>query len=244
MRGERRGEEMRGRGGARRVERERSRGVEGTGPLGIRRRGEERRGEERRGEERRGEERRGEERRGEKDKRSLIDGGFLDIDLTDLRKGGANITGFQLVNYTEQNVSRTIQQWMEFENKDAKVMSTAFQNLRKQRIDISRRGNAGECLANPPAPWGQGIDIQRALQQVRIDGLTGHIQFNEKGRRTNFTVSVMELAPSGPKKVGYWTEDEKYVSTATFMRGSNDSSYGLQNRTYICTITALDIWLI
>uniref|UniRef100_A0A8K9UV61 Glutamate receptor n=1 Tax=Oncorhynchus mykiss TaxID=8022 RepID=A0A8K9UV61_ONCMY len=179
--------------------------------------------------------------------------GFLDIDLTDLRKGGANITGFHLVNYTEQNVSRTIQQWMEFENKDAKipkrrlkytgaltydgvkVMSTAFQNLRKQRIDISRRGNAGECLANPPAPWGQGIDIQRALQQVRIDGLTGHIQFNEKGRRTNFTVSVMELAPSGPKKVGYWNEDEKYVSTATFMRGTNDSSYGLQNRTYIVT---------
>lgn len=47
-----------------------------------------------------------------------------------------------------------------------KVMSMAFQNLRRQRIDISRRGNAGECLANPPAPWGQGIDIQRALQQV------------------------------------------------------------------------------
>lgn len=49
-------------------------------------------------------------------------------------------------------------------------MSTAFQNLRRQRIDISRRGNAGECLANPPAPWGQGIDIQRALQQVCTRG--------------------------------------------------------------------------
>lgn len=46
------------------------------------------------------------------------------------------------------------------------VMATAFHNLRRQRIDISRRGNAGECLANPPAPWGQGVDIQRALQQV------------------------------------------------------------------------------
>ncbi|XP_049593671.1 glutamate receptor 1a isoform X3 [Syngnathus scovelli] len=178
--------------------------------------------------------------------------GFLDIDLTDLRKGGANITGFQLVNNSEPSVSRVVQQWIEFDNKDSKmpktglkytgaltydgvkVMSTAFQNLRRQRIDISRRGNAGECLANPPAPWGQGIDIQRALQQVRIDGLTGHIQFNEKGRRTNYTVSVMELAPSGPKKVGYWNEDEKYVTTASFMRGSNDT-YGLQNRTYIVT---------
>ncbi|XP_056129289.1 glutamate receptor 1a isoform X4 [Lampris incognitus] len=178
--------------------------------------------------------------------------GFLDIDLTDLRKGGANITGFQLVNNSEPSVSRVVEQWMDFDNKDSKVpkrglkytgaltydgvkvMSTAFQNLRRQRIDISRRGNAGECLANPPAPWGQGIDIQRALQQVRIDGLTGHIQFNEKGRRTNYTVSVMELAPSGPKKVGYWNEDEKYVTTATYMRGSNDT-YGLQNRTYIVT---------
>nr|XP_057919592.1 glutamate receptor 1a isoform X2 [Doryrhamphus excisus] len=178
--------------------------------------------------------------------------GFLDIDLTDLRKGGANITGFQLVNNSEPSVSRVVQQWIEFDNKDSKVpksglkytgaltydgvkvMSTAFQNLRRQRIDISRRGNAGECLANPPAPWGQGIDIQRALQQVRIEGLTGHIQFNEKGRRTNYTVSVMELAPSGPKKVGYWNEDEKYVTTASVMRGSNDT-YGLQNRTYIVT---------
>ncbi|XP_073777806.1 glutamate receptor 1a isoform X7 [Danio rerio] len=178
--------------------------------------------------------------------------GFLDIDLTEFKKGEANVTGFQLVNYADPNVSRTVQQWMEFDNKDAKVpkrrlkytgaltydgvkvMSTAFQNLRRQRIDISRRGNAGECLANPPAPWGQGIDIQRALQQVRIEGLTGHIQFNEKGRRTNYSISVMELRPTGPKKVGYWNEDEKFVSTAAYMPGSNET-YGLQNRTYIVT---------
>uniref|UniRef100_A0AAR2IV14 Glutamate receptor n=1 Tax=Pygocentrus nattereri TaxID=42514 RepID=A0AAR2IV14_PYGNA len=159
---------------------------------------------------------------------------------------------FQLVNYDDPNVSRIVQQWMDFDNKDpkvpkrglkytgaltydgVKVMSTAFQNLRRQRIDISRRGNAGECLANPPAPWGQGIDIQRALQQVRIEGLTGHIQFNEKGRRTNYTVSVMELKPTGPKKVGYWNEDEKFVSTAAFTPGSNET-YGFHNRTYIVT---------
>ncbi|XP_030622551.1 glutamate receptor 1a isoform X2 [Chanos chanos] len=178
--------------------------------------------------------------------------GFLDIDLTEFKKGEANVTGFQLVDYSDQNVSRIVQQWMDFDNKDAKipkrgikytgaltydgvkVMHTAFQNLRRQRIDISRRGNAGECLANPPAPWGQGIDIQRALQQVRIEGLTGHIQFNEKGRRTNYTVNVMELRPTGPKKVGYWNENEKFVNTAAYTPGSNDT-YGLQNRTYIVT---------
>ncbi|KAF7707265.1 glutamate receptor 1a [Silurus meridionalis] len=178
--------------------------------------------------------------------------GFLDIDLTEFRKGEANVTGFQLVNYADPGVSRIVQQWLDFDNRDSKVpkkglkytgaltydgvkvMSTAFQNLRRQRIDISRRGNAGECLANPPAPWGQGIDIQRALQQVRIEGITGHIQFNEKGRRINYTISVMELKATGAKKVGYWNEDEKFVSTAAYMSGSNDT-YGFQNRTYIVT---------
>uniref|UniRef100_A0A8C1LR99 Glutamate receptor n=1 Tax=Cyprinus carpio TaxID=7962 RepID=A0A8C1LR99_CYPCA len=178
--------------------------------------------------------------------------GFLDLNLTEFRKGGANVTGFQLMNYTNPTVSRTIQHWLDFDSKDLKspkrrlkytgaltydgvtVMATAFQNLRKQHIDISRRGNAGECLANPPAPWGQGIDIQRALQQVQFEGLTGHIQFNEKGHRTNFTVSVMEFGPNGPKKVGYWNQHEKYVNIATYSNMLNET-FGLQNRTYIVT---------
>ena len=51
----------------------------------------------------------------------LLFQGFLDIDLTDLRKGGANITGFQLVNNSEPSVSHVVQQWMEFDNKDSKM---------------------------------------------------------------------------------------------------------------------------
>lgn len=47
------------------------------------------------------------------------------------------------------------------------VMAETFRNLRRQKIDISRRGNAGDCLANPAAPWGQGIDMERTLKQVR-----------------------------------------------------------------------------
>lgn len=47
------------------------------------------------------------------------------------------------------------------------VMAEAFRNLRRQKVDISRRGNAGDCLANPAAPWNQGIDMERTLKQVR-----------------------------------------------------------------------------
>nr|XP_010304616.1 PREDICTED: glutamate receptor 1 isoform X3 [Balearica regulorum gibbericeps] len=179
--------------------------------------------------------------------------GFMDIDLTKFKESGANVTGFQLVNYTDAVPARIMQQWR---NNDARehprvdwkrpkytsaltydgvrVMAEAFQNLRRQRIDISRRGNAGDCLANPAVPWGQGIDIQRALQQVRFEGLSGNVQFNEKGRRTNYTLHVIEMKHDGIRKIGYWNEDEKWVPPAIDTQSGNEST-SLQNRTYIVT---------
>lgn len=50
------------------------------------------------------------------------------------------------------------------------VIAEAFRYLRRQRVDVSRRGSAGDCLANPAVPWSQGIDIERALKMVRAKG--------------------------------------------------------------------------
>ncbi|KAF1378049.1 hypothetical protein PFLUV_G00185550 [Perca fluviatilis] len=178
--------------------------------------------------------------------------GFLDLNMTDFQRLGPNVTGLQLVNRSDPVVEKIDRDWLEFDSKDLKlarrrlrytgaltydgvsVMATAFQNLRRQRIDISRRGNAGECLANPPAPWGQGIDIQRALQQVRLNGLTGWVQFDERGHRTNYSLSVMELSLTGPRKIGYWNEARGYVNTAVYKPPMEDLK-DLPNRTFIIT---------
>ncbi|XP_004696796.1 glutamate receptor 1 isoform X1 [Echinops telfairi] len=179
--------------------------------------------------------------------------GFMDIDLNKFKESGANVTGFQLVNYTDTIPAKIMQQWKNSDARDhtrvdwkrpkytsaltydgVKVMAEAFQSLRRQRIDISRRGNAGDCLANPAVPWGQGIDIQRALQQVRFEGLTGNVQFNEKGRRTNYTLHVIEMKHDGIRKIGYWNEDDKFVPAATDSQAGGDNS-SVQNRTYIVT---------
>uniref|UniRef100_A0A670IH24 Glutamate receptor n=1 Tax=Podarcis muralis TaxID=64176 RepID=A0A670IH24_PODMU len=179
--------------------------------------------------------------------------GFMDIDLGKFKESGANVTGFQLVNYTDTIPARIMQQWKSNDAREqprvdwkrpkytsaltydgVRVMAEAFQSLRKQRIDISRRGNAGDCLANPAVPWGQGIDIQRALQQVRFEGLTGNVQFNEKGHRTNYTLHVIEMKHDGIRKIGYWNEDEKLVPTAVDQQGANETTT-LQDRVYIVT---------
>lgn len=39
------------------------------------------------------------------------------------------------------------------------------------------------------------------LFQVRFEGLTGNVQFNEKGRRTNYTLHVIEMKHDGIRKV-------------------------------------------
>lgn len=48
------------------------------------------------------------------------------------------------------------------------------------------------------------------------------------------TSCIFNTVTFSSSQVGYWNEDEKYVTTASFVRGSNET-YGLQNRTYIVT---------
>ncbi|XP_030804297.1 glutamate receptor 2 isoform X4 [Camarhynchus parvulus] len=145
--------------------------------------------------------------------------GFTDGDLSKIQFGGANVSGFQIVDYDDPVVSKFIQRWSTLEEKEypgahtstikytsaltydaVQVMTEAFRNLRKQRIEISRRGNAGDCLANPAVPWGHGVEIERALKQVQVEGLTGNIKFDQNGKRINFTINVMELKSTGPRK--------------------------------------------
>nr|DBA29044.1 TPA: hypothetical protein GDO54_009312 [Pyxicephalus adspersus]DBA29045.1 TPA: hypothetical protein GDO54_009312 [Pyxicephalus adspersus] len=179
--------------------------------------------------------------------------GFMDGDLSKIQFGGANVSGFQIVDYDDPAVAKFIQRWSTLEEKEypgahtstikytsaltfdaVQVMTEAFRNLRKQRIEISRRGNAGDCLANPAVPWGHGVEIERALKQVQVDGLTGNIKFDQNGKRVNYTINIMELKSNGPRKIGYWSEVDKMVVTVTDVMSANDSM-GLENKTVIVT---------
>ncbi|KAI4878683.1 hypothetical protein NFI96_030336 [Prochilodus magdalenae] len=177
--------------------------------------------------------------------------GFLDGDLSKIQYGGANVSGFQIVDFDDPLVSKFDQRWEALEEKEypgadskirytsaltydaVQVMTEAFRFLHKQRIDISRRGNNGDCLANPAVPWAQGVEIERALKQVRVDGLTGNIQFDQYGRRVNYSVNIMELKNSGPVKIGYWNEVDKMVVTKSDLF-PNDTM-GMENKTVIVT---------
>uniref|UniRef100_A0A8C5D9K6 Glutamate receptor n=1 Tax=Gouania willdenowi TaxID=441366 RepID=A0A8C5D9K6_GOUWI len=171
--------------------------------------------------------------------------GFVDGDLSKIQYGGANVSGFQIVDFDDPVVAKFDQGWEALEEKEypgytsaltydaVNVMTEAFRFLHKQRIDMSRRGNSGDCLANPAVPWAQGVEIERALKQVRVDGLTGNIQFDQYGKRINYSVTVMELKNNGPVKIGYWNEVDKMVVTKSDLY-PNDTM-GMENKTVIVT---------
>ncbi|XP_069487432.1 glutamate receptor 2 isoform X3 [Ambystoma mexicanum] len=179
--------------------------------------------------------------------------GFTDGDLSKIQFGGANVSGFQIVDYEEPLVSKFMQRWSTLEEKEypgshtanikytsaltydaVQVMTEAFRNLRNQRIEITRRGNAGDCLANPAVPWGHGVEIERALKQVQVEGLSGNIKFDQNGKRINYSINIMELKSSGVRRIGFWTEVDKMVLTALDGISGNDS-IGLENKTVVVT---------
>nr|XP_056711677.1 glutamate receptor 2 isoform X4 [Euleptes europaea] len=179
--------------------------------------------------------------------------GFTDGDLSKIQFGGANVSGFQIVDYDDPLVSKFIQRWSTLEEKEypgahtstikytsaltydaVKVMTEAFRNLREQRIEISRRGNAGDCLANPAVPWSHGVEIERALKQVQVEGLSGNIKFDQNGKRINYTINIMELKSTGPRKIGYWSEADRMVVNPIDGSAGNESS-GLENKTIVVT---------
>lgn len=45
------------------------------------------------------------------------------------------------------------------------------------------------------------VTVTSLVSKVRVEGLTGNIQFDQHGKRVNYSVNIMELKNNGPVKV-------------------------------------------
>uniref|UniRef100_A0A5F4VQK8 Glutamate receptor n=1 Tax=Callithrix jacchus TaxID=9483 RepID=A0A5F4VQK8_CALJA len=122
--------------------------------------------------------------------------GFTDILLERVMHGGANITGFQIVNNENPMVQQFIQRWVRLDEREFP-------------------------------------EAKNAPLKVQVQGMTGNIQFDTYGRRTNYTIDVYEMKVSGSRKAGYWNEYERFVPFSD-QQISNDSA-SAENRTIVVT---------
>ncbi|XP_075772161.1 LOW QUALITY PROTEIN: glutamate receptor ionotropic, kainate 5 [Pelodiscus sinensis] len=81
--------------------------------------------------------------------------------------------------------------------------------------------------------WQHGTSLMNYLRMVEYDGLTGHVEFNSKGQRTNYTLRILEKARDGHREVGVWHSNRTLAMNTTTL--AMDTSESLANKTLIVT---------
>lgn len=81
--------------------------------------------------------------------------------------------------------------------------------------------------------------------QVEIEGLTGEIRFNEDGRRTNYTLNVVEMTVnSAMVKVAEWSDETGFVPIAAKYVRLRPKEAIERNKTYIVTTIVEEPYII
>ncbi|XP_016161060.1 PREDICTED: glutamate receptor ionotropic, kainate 5-like, partial [Ficedula albicollis] len=87
------------------------------------------------------------------------------------------------------------------------------------------------CTA--PGIWPHDTSLMNYLRMVEYDGLTGRVEFNSKGQRTNYSLRVLEKGRDGHREVGVWFSNRTLaMDEATLALNASDS---LANKTLIIT---------
>ncbi|KAJ8354775.1 hypothetical protein SKAU_G00223420 [Synaphobranchus kaupii] len=66
-----------------------------------------------------------------------------------------------------------------------------------------------------PQIWQHGTSLMNYLRMVEYDGLTGRVEFNSKGQRTNYTLRILEKHRGGHKEIGIWYSNNTLAMNST-----------------------------
>ncbi|XP_033949891.1 glutamate receptor ionotropic, kainate 5-like [Pseudochaenichthys georgianus] len=102
-----------------------------------------------------------------------------------------------------------------------------------QELNRSQEIGVRPLSCTSPLIWQHGTSLMNYLRMVEYDGLTGHIEFNSKGQRTNYTLKILEKHPAGHKEIGTWYSNNTLTMNSTSL--DLNASDTLVNKTLIVT---------
>ncbi|KAJ3609644.1 hypothetical protein NHX12_024160 [Muraenolepis orangiensis] len=108
------------------------------------------------------------------------------------------------------------------------VVVAAVQELNRSQ-DIGVR----PLSCTSPLIWQHGTSLMNYLRMVEFEGLTGRVEFNSKGQRTNYTLKILEKHPEGHKEIGVWYSNNTLVMNSTSL--DLNTSESLVNKTLTVT---------
>ncbi|XP_071499997.1 glutamate receptor 4-like [Diadema antillarum] len=168
---------------------------------------------------------------------------FLDLDISDANMdfflyGGMNVTGFQLMNKTNENYLILQKKWSKIRaNKTSRLNGTqdlnplygysdnSIKTLTALAYDVTRvfakttellerygclpifrAREARPCSSTGITGSRHDYDLLKYTKQVQFRSITGLIAFDANGERTNHTLQVLGLRPTGLEEVGIWDQ--------------------------------------
>ena len=175
------------------------------------------------------------------------------VDLEDFKYGGTNFSSYRLIDTDRPEVSNivvSIVQGMINEDSglngipDGSLDTTsaliydsvttfalALDQLDKvQRVEQKTLDCYGE------EAWPHGNSLVNYMKLVEFVGLSGKIQFDTSGLRTQFVLDLMELQAEGLEKIGTWNSlDKLSLSRETKVEGENARMDAMSNNTFVIT---------
>ncbi|XP_034081335.1 glutamate receptor ionotropic, kainate 4 isoform X2 [Gymnodraco acuticeps] len=73
-----------------------------------------------------------------------------------------------------------------------------------QELNRSQNVGATQLSCKSSKIWEHGTSLMNYLRMVELEGLTGHIEFNSKGQRSNYILRIMQNSKDGLRQIGLW----------------------------------------
>ncbi|XP_034829302.1 glutamate receptor ionotropic, kainate 2-like isoform X1 [Maniola hyperantus] len=140
-----------------------------------------------------------------------------------LKNFNSNVTWLSLTNYDtlrNHHLAQRVGKWLGETNNavrppvtsfkfEALIMDDIANHILKslQKVDSikSNKSRPYDALCDPNlSPWSYGAQLQDEILKTTSTGVSGHIAFNEKGERVNYTLYVNEIYVSELNTVGSW----------------------------------------
>ncbi|KAG7471389.1 hypothetical protein MATL_G00124130 [Megalops atlanticus] len=77
-----------------------------------------------------------------------------------------------------------------------------------RQLNRSQSVGATQLSCKSSKIWEHGTSLMNYLRMVELEGLTGHIEFNSKGQRSNYALRIMQNSREGLRQIGQWHSEQ------------------------------------
>ncbi|XP_069950782.1 glutamate receptor ionotropic, kainate 2-like isoform X2 [Cherax quadricarinatus] len=190
------------------------------------------------------------------------------VNLEDFKYGGSNVTALRLIDPEREEVRHLMEDWqagrimytskiqddddliMKLRNISFWTTETALMYdavklfvLAIQALDNSTDVQLTSLVCEGEVSWDHGNSLINYMKLVQLQGLTGHIEFDALGFRTDFTLDIVELGMENLTKVGTWNRKTGANYTRTYQDTFKRIVDGLQNKTLIVSFAYNDPYI-